>query len=80
MRRKEYPSKLELALGLLEHFFQAHPDLHIKCILADALYGSADFVQKATASQGGIQVISQLRSTQLVRNRRGLLIDLKSHF
>ena len=80
MRGKEYPSKLELALGLLEHFFRAHRDVHIKCILADALYGSTDFVQKAAAFQGGIQVISQLRSTQLVRNKRGLLIDLKSHF
>jgi hypothetical protein len=80
MRRKEYPSKLELALGLLEHFFLAHPDVHVKCILADALYGSADFVQKAADFQGGIQVISQLRSTQLVRNKRGLLIDVKSHF
>ncbi len=80
MRREEYPSKLELALDLLEHFFRAHSDVHIKCILADALYGSADFVQKAAAFQGGIQVISQLRSTQLVRNKRGLLIDVKSHF
>lgn len=80
MRRKEYPSKLELALGLLEQFFQAHPSVHIKCILADTLYGSADFVQKASAFQGGIQVISQLRSTQLVRNKRGMLIDIKNHF
>jgi len=32
-----------LAIGLLEHFFRSHPDMHIKCILADALYGSADF-------------------------------------
>ncbi len=65
---------------MLEHFFRAHPDVHIKCILADAMYGSADFVQKARSFQGGIQVISQLRSTQLVRNKRGLLIDVKSHF
>jgi hypothetical protein len=79
-RRIEYPSKLGLALGLLSQFFEAHPTVQIKCILADAFYGSAEFVQKAAEFQGGMQVISQLRSTQLVRNKRGLLVDLKSCF
>jgi hypothetical protein len=80
LRRKEYPTKQELALDLLTQFFKFHPGVDIKCILADALYGSADFLHKASQFQGGIQVISQLHSTQLIRNKRGLLIDVKSHF
>jgi hypothetical protein len=79
-RRNEYPSKLEVAISLLTHFFQEHLNVRIKCILADALYGSAEFVQKASAFQGGTQVISQLQSTQLVRNKKGLLINVKNHF
>lgn len=80
LRRKEFPSKLELAIELLTQFFTSHPNVHIQCILADSLYGSADFVQKASVFQGGVQVISQLHSNQLVRNKRGFLIDLKKHF
>ena len=80
LRRKEYPTKQELALNLLAQFFKFHPSIDIKCILADALYGSADFIQKASEFQGGVQVISQLHSTQLVRNKKGLLMHAKSHF
>ncbi len=54
--------------------------MKIKCILADAFYGSADFVKTASKMHGGVQVISQIRSNQLVRNKRGLLIEVEQHF
>ncbi|KKL09067.1 hypothetical protein LCGC14_2569560, partial [marine sediment metagenome] len=54
--------------------------MKIKCILADAFYGSADFVKKASELQGGVQVISQIRTNQLVRNKRGLLVEINQHF
>mgnify|MGYP000355521451 FL=1 len=34
LRRKEYPTKQELALNLLAQFFKFHPSIDIKCILA----------------------------------------------
>jgi hypothetical protein len=37
------------------------------CITADALYGTASFVDGASATFGGVQVISQIRSNQKVR-------------
>ena len=37
------------------------------CITADALYGTAPFVDGASAMFGGVQVISQRRSNQKVR-------------
>ena len=62
-----YPTKQQLALRLLERFQGQHPHLRIHCITADALYGTAPFVDGASAMFGGIQVISQARSNQNVR-------------
>jgi DDE superfamily endonuclease len=63
----QYPTKQHLALRLLEAFKAQHPDIRIHCITADALYGTASFVDEASAMFGGIQVISQIRSNQHIR-------------
>jgi hypothetical protein len=63
----QYPTKQDLALWLLQQCKENHPDLHVHCITADALYGTATFVDAAAAIFGGVQVISQLRSNQKVR-------------
>ena len=68
-RQPAYPSKTDLALKLLAQFRQFHPTVKVKCVLADALYGTAPFMDTAAALFGGIQVISQLRSNQKVRFR-----------
>ena len=63
----QYPTKQQLALFLLEAFKIQHPDMQIHCITADALYGTAPFVDGASALFGGVQVISQIRSNQNLR-------------
>lgn len=63
----QYPTKQQLALGLLEAFQSHPPDLEVHCITADALYGTATFVDAASALFGGVQVISQIRSNQKIR-------------
>ena len=63
----QYPTKQELALRLLQQCKDHHPALRIHCVTADALYGSATFVEAASAIFGGVQVISQIRSNQKVR-------------
>jgi hypothetical protein len=67
-----YPTKQELALKLLEQFRKDHPDIKIRCIVADALYGTQSFIDKASGIYGGIQVISQLKLDQnvLFKNRK----------
>ena len=62
-----YPTKQALALTLLAQFKTQHPDFKVTCITADALYGTAPFVDGASAMFGGVQVISQIRSNQKVR-------------
>src|SRR5215510_10250995 len=62
-----YPTKQALALTLLAQFKTQHPDVKVNCITADALYGTASFVDGASAIFGGVQVISQIRSNQKVR-------------
>ena len=62
-----YPTKQDLALRVLAKFKTHHPDVRVHCIAADALYGTAAFVDGAAAMFGGVQVISQIRSNQTVR-------------
>jgi hypothetical protein len=63
----QYPTKEQLALRLLETFKAHHPDVRIHAVMADALYGTATFVDGASALFRGVQVISQLRSNQNIR-------------
>lgn len=65
----EFPKKTQLALLLLEEFRRYYPDIIIKCVLADALYGSEEFMSGASNIFGGVQVISQLRSNQNIHDR-----------
>ena len=44
----EYPTKQHLALRLLEDCKANHPDIRVHCITADALYGTAPFVESLT--------------------------------
>jgi hypothetical protein len=62
-----YPTKQDLALRVLAQFKAHHPDVRVHCITADALYGTASFVDGAAAMFDGVQVISQIRSNQTVR-------------
>lgn len=62
-----YPPKQQLAWRLLERFKGQHPGIGVHCSAADALYGTAPFVDGASALFGGVQVISQARSNQNVR-------------
>jgi hypothetical protein len=68
-RDPNYPTIPQIALSLLEQFKRNHPDVHIQCILADALYGTREFIDTASTLFDGVQVISQIRANQLVRFR-----------
>src|SRR5919202_855431 len=63
----QYPTKEQLALRLLETFQVHHPEVRIHAVLADALYGTATFVNGASALFRGVQVLSQIRSNQNIR-------------
>ena len=68
----EYPGKPQLALQLMEQFSRWHPQVRVKSIVADALYGHNKFMDAASALFRGVQVISQLKCKQNVchRNRK----------
>ncbi len=67
----QYPTKQELALRLLKDFAVSFPEIHVACILADALYSDKGFMHAAGMVFGkDTQVISQLRSNQIIRDRR----------
>jgi hypothetical protein len=63
----QYPPKEQLALRLLEAFKAHHSHIRVHGIMADALDGTATFVDAAAAIFGGVQVISQIRSHQNIR-------------
>jgi hypothetical protein len=63
----KYPTKQEIALKLLKQFADDCPFVKVKVILADTLYGSADFMQKANkVFAKTTQVVSQLRHNQKI--------------
>ena len=66
-RSPSYPTIPALALKLLREFKEYHPEILIQAIVADALYGTGDFMDKASNMFNGIQVISQIRSNQKVK-------------
>ncbi|MES2637786.1 MAG: transposase [Pseudomonadota bacterium] len=74
-----YPTKVALALTMIARFTATFPQIRVKSVLADALYGCAAFMNKVTAIPGISQVISQLRSTQLVISK-GRPVALKTYF
>ena len=63
------PGTAQLLLELIGAFRQAHPQVRIKAVLADALYGTQALMDQASGACGGVQTISQWRGTQKVRVR-----------
>jgi len=68
-KNEAYPTKQDIALHLLAEFKAHHAHLKIKAVLADALYGTEDFMDQAAALFDQTQLISQLRNNQLVRDQ-----------
>jgi len=71
-RNPSSPTKAEIVWTILKQFSQYHGDIKINAILADALYGNTDFVDKASIvfdETGKTQVISQLHNNQNIRHR-----------
>ncbi len=75
----EYPKKIQLALLLLENFKENYPEITVKCILRDALYGPDGFMSGASEIFDGRQVISQLKSNQNIQFR-GKKKTVKDYF
>lgn len=61
-----YLTWIESAVHLLQQFSTDYPQIKVKAVLADALYGSKKFTKAASALWGGVQVISQVRKNQTV--------------
>jgi hypothetical protein len=68
-----FPTKIQLALQLLDEFKNHFPNINIQSLSADALYGSKDFFKTAKRSFPNTQVISQLRNNQKVWFKNQLL-------
>ena len=63
----QYPTKEQLALRLLASFKTHHPEVRMHAVMADALSGTATFVDGASSLFNGVQVLSQIRSNQNIR-------------
>jgi len=74
-----YPTKQEIALTLLKQFASFCPFVKVKAILADSLYGSADFMARVNEVFAESQAISQLHHNQKV-HFRGKVWHLDEYF
>ena len=77
--REAYPSPIEVGLNLLKQFASEHPQIKIKAIVADALYGANTFVTAASEIFQGVQVVSQARKNQQVKHR-GQYMSIAEYF
>ena len=65
-RDKAYPTKNEIGLSLVRSFKADFSEIKIKSVKADALFGTAAFVDGVAALYPNGQVISQIRSNQKI--------------
>jgi hypothetical protein len=74
-----YPTRIALALQLLQQFKLAHPRISVTGVLADAAYGCTQFMDGASTLFRGVQVVSELRCNQRIvfQNRA---ISLEKYF
>ena len=77
-RSEAYPTISMIANELLEIFVKKHPDIKIEAVVADALYGNAAFMDKASKDTGASQIVSQLKSNQniLFKNKKNQLKNI----
>lgn len=78
-KNTDYPSVIEVALNLLRTFERQYPQIKVKAILADALYGAPGFVTPASQLFNGVQVISQVKKNQIIKTR-GQSMSVETYF
>jgi hypothetical protein len=78
-KNPDYPSKNELAVQLLKEFKERHPEVKVKCINADALYGNKKFINGAASIYKSTQIISQIDKRRNVFHR-GKSISVQKYF
>ena len=66
VRDKSYPTKNEIGLGLVNSFKEYFGQIKVKAVKADALFGTAEFVDGVAKLFPDNQVISQIRNNQKV--------------
>ena len=66
VRNTAYPTKNEIGLGLVNSFKSDFGQIKIKAVKADALFGTAEFVDGVASIYTDSQVISQIRNNQRV--------------
>ena len=77
-----YPTKTQLAEALVKEFGINHPLIVVKSVVADAAYGTDDFMSKCKEYHKDAQVISEIRNNQLVffGNKYQKVSDLFANF
>jgi hypothetical protein len=79
-RDPRFPSKHNLALQLLRSFKEWASFVKVNGILADAAYLSRYFRVECEHIYPGVQLISQLRSNQMVATKSGRFKSVKEYF
>lgn len=66
-RDPNYPKKYEIAIKLLEDFYNNFTNFKVTLVLADALYGNKNFINKVVNIWPKVQVITQIRKNQNIK-------------
>lgn len=81
VRSKDYPTKIDLSLELLNDFTTEFPTMKISSISADAAYGTRHFIENAAAITKQKQVITQIKSTQnIIVHKNNMTMSVAEFF
>ncbi len=73
-------TKIELAISIISNFKKLNKDIKVTNIIADCAYMSPDFVAVNMATYPTTNIISQIRSNQLVSQRNRNPVTVETYF
>lgn len=76
----DFPSREEIACTLAKEFHLQFPNIKVKAITADNAYFTQSYVERIEKIYTTAQILSQIRSNQKVKFRRGKTQSIESFF
>jgi hypothetical protein len=79
-RNPDFPSKTDILASLIAAFKTKFPDIKVKAILFDAAYLTSHLRKQLLSIYPSVQVISQLKSSQLVQAGSRPFVSIQDYF
>lgn len=79
-RNSSYPTRIELALELVQEFQHLYPQAHPQAILMDGAYCPKTLIPGFKKIYRDVPIVTQIRGNQIVKDGRGIQKTAKEYF